>query len=90
MEPGGDDLQDDLVIDESIASEEDESFPFILGISQNSEDDRVASSSTADSTSLLAKKRKLKAKGKERKSKVRSCRECIFYILIVFESRSGN
>jgi len=73
MEPGGDDLQDELIIDESIASsEEDESSHFIPEISQDSEDDRAGSSSNAvGSASFLAKKRKRKAKEKERKAKVR-------------------
>ena len=82
MEPGGDDLQDDLVIDEPIVAEEDESSPLIPGISQDSEeseDDRVALSNAAESALLLAKKRKRKAKDKERKAKVRSCREYILY-----------
>ena len=83
MEPGGDDLQDDLVIDKSIASEEeDESSPLIPGITQDSEeseDDRVALSNAAESALLLAKKRKRKAKDKERKAKVRSCEEHILY-----------
>ena len=83
MEPGGDDLQDDLIIDKSIASEEeDESSPLIPGITQDSEeseDDRVALSNAAESALLLAKKRKRKAKDKERKAKVRSCEEHILY-----------
>lgn len=82
MELGGDDLQDDLIIDESISVEEDESSPLIPGISQDSEeseDDRVALSNTAESALLLAKKRKRKAKDKERKAKVRSCGEYILY-----------
>jgi hypothetical protein len=84
MEPGGDDLQDDLFIDESIAEEEeeDESFPLIPGISQDSEeseDDRAALSNAAESALLLEKKRKRKAKDKERKAKVRSCTEYILY-----------
>ena len=77
MERGGDDLQDDLVIDESVASsEEDESCHFIPGIGRDSEGDRAASFSTA---SLLAKKRKGKAKDKERKAKVCLCGEYISY-----------
>ena len=83
MEAGGDDLQDDLIIDKSIASEEEaESFPLIPGIgrdSEESEDDRVALSNAAESTLLLAKKRKRKARDKERKAKVRSCGEYILY-----------
>ena len=83
MEAGGDDLQDDLIIDKSIASEEEaESSPLIPGIgrdSEESEDDRVALSNAAESTLLLAKKRKRKARDKERKAKVRSCGEYILY-----------
>ena len=68
MEPAGDDLRDDLVIDGSIASsEEDESSHFIL---QDTGDDRAGSSSNA--ASLLAKKRKRKAKEKAKRAKVRS------------------
>ena len=93
MELGGDDLEDDLFIDESIvAAEEDEPSPLIPGISQDSEeseDDRVALSNAAESALLLAKKRKRKAKEKEKKAKVRSCGEYIF-ILIIFERRSGS
>lgn len=82
MEPGGDDIQDDLLIDESILAEEEESSPLIPGISQDSEeseDDRVALSNAAESASLLAKKRKRKAKDKERKAKVRLCGKYILY-----------
>lgn len=81
MEPGGDDLQDDLVIDESVASgNDDESYHFIHDISQESEDDRPSSSfNAADSAPLLAKKRKRKAKDKERKAKVRSWRVSILH-----------
>ena len=82
MELGGDDLQDDLIVDESIAAEEeDESSPLIPGISQDSEesgDDRVALSNAAESALLLAKKRKRKEKDKERKAKVRSHGEVYF------------
>jgi len=76
MDLGGDDLQDDLFIDESIAEEEVESSPLVPGISQDSEeseDDRVALSESL----LLAKKRKLKAKDKERKAKKRKLAETI-------------
>ena len=77
MELGGDDLQDDLIIDESIsAEEEDESPPLMPAVSQDSEEsenDRVALSNAAESVLLLAKKRKRKTKDKERKAKVSSC-----------------
>ena len=82
MEHGGDDLQDDLILDESIAAEEDESSPLIPGISQDSEeseDDRVALSNVTESALLLAKKRKRKAKDKERKAKVRLYGKYILY-----------
>lgn len=76
MELAGDDLQDDLIIDESIASsEEDESSHFIPEISQDNENRAGSSSNAANSVSLLAKKRKRKAKEKERKAKVRLWRE---------------
>lgn len=73
MEFGGDDLQDNFVIESFESEEEDESFPPIPGIGQDSEefeDDRV---NAVESGLLLAKKRKRKAKDKERKAKVRSC-----------------
>jgi hypothetical protein len=71
MQPGGDDLEDDLVIDEFASEGEDHLVP---GISHDSEDDRAASSGSA---SLLAKKRKRKAMDKEKKAKVRLCGEYI-------------
>lgn len=94
MELGGDDLQDDLIIDEPIAAEEeDESSPLIPGISQDSEEsegDRVALSNAAESALLLAKKRKRKVKDKERKAKVRSCGEYILYSLsLKVEAEAG-
>jgi len=76
MQPGGDDLEDDLVIDESASEEEDESLHLIPGISHDSEDDRAASLASG-SASLLAKKRKRKAMDKEKKAKVRLCGEYI-------------
>lgn len=81
MEPGGDDLQDDLVYESAASSYEGESSHLVPGISQDSEDDQAVSSSTADSesASLLAKKRKRRVKDKERKAKVRSCGEYILY-----------
>jgi protein CMS1 len=78
MGPGGDDLQDDLIINEPIASEEDESSPPVPGISQDSEESD-ALSNAAESALLFAKKRKRKAKDKERKAKVGSCGEYILY-----------
>lgn len=68
MEPGGDDLQDDFVLDD-ISSEEDEKFP---GTTQDGQDNRAGPSlNVTDSASLLTKKRKRKAKDKEKKIKVR-------------------
>jgi hypothetical protein len=75
MEPGGDDLQDGLIIDESILL-----IPGISQDSEESEDDGVALSNAAESALLLAKKRKRKEKDKERKAKVCVCVESIFYI----------
>ena len=94
MEPGGDDLQDDLFIDESIRAEEEEESALIPAICQDSdesEDDRVALSNAAESALLLAKKLKRKAKYMERKEKVRSCREYILYSssLKIIETEAG-
>ena len=88
MEPAGDDLRDDLVIDGSIASsEEEESSHFIL---QDTGDDRAGSSSNA--ASLLAKKRKRKAKEKEKRAKVRSWGEfnsCTDWLSLKVEAEAG-
>jgi hypothetical protein len=79
MEPGGDDLQDDLVYESAASSYEGESSHLVRAISQDSDDQAVSSTADSESASLLAKKRKRRAKEKERKAKVSSCGEYILY-----------